>query len=78
MTINCEKTFCVVLTKGRVKLQCKLKIKGQAVKQEEQFIYMGCLLTSNGRNEKEIESGIGMTKIVFNTLRYMYTDQQAN
>ena len=56
--INCKKTECLVVTKQKVVPVCNIKIHGDILKQVEGFNYLGSLITSDGRCDREIKRRI--------------------
>ena len=54
LEINCKKTFCMVVSKERQPPTCNLICNGTGIEQVNSFNYLGSMLTSDGRCEKEI------------------------
>ena len=44
--------------------QCVLQVNGAALKQVEKFKYLGAAFTSDGRQDKELNTRIGKTSLV--------------
>ena len=68
LDINCKKTFCMVVSKERQPPTCNLICNGTGIEQVNSFNYLGSMLTSDGRCEKEIRRRIGMAKTSFNQM----------
>ena len=62
LKINIKKTFCMVIAKSKVTPTCRIKLNGNEIKQVMQFKYLGSMITSDGKCEKDITSRIGMAK----------------
>ena len=55
MSINVNKTECLVFTKLETIPRLTLFLKGNSVKQTEHFRYLGSLISSKGRSTNEIK-----------------------
>ena len=64
MRINKTKTKVMKIGKGEFE-QLQIKIDGTTLEQVHQFRYLGCLLTEDGRCEKEVRTRIAMAKDAF-------------
>ena len=76
MEINCKKTFCMVVSKERQPPTCNLICNGTGIEQVNSFNYLGSMLTSDGRCEKEIRRRIGMAKTSFNQMSPVLKDRK--
>ena len=74
--INCRKTFCMVVSKERQPPTCNLICNGTGIEQVNSFNYLGSMLTSDGRCEKEIRRRIGMAKTSFNQMSPVLKDHK--
>ena len=76
LEINCRKTFCMVVSKERQPPTCNLICNGTGIEQVNSFNYLGSMLTSDGRCEKEIRRRIGMAKTSFNQMSPVLRDRK--
>ena len=76
LEINCKKTFCMVVSKERQPPTCNLICNGTGIEQVNSFNYLGSMLTSDGRCEKEIRRRIGMAKTSFNQMSPVLKDRK--
>ena len=70
MSINVNKTECLVVTKLETVPSLTLSLKRNSIKQTEHFRYLGSLISSNGRCANETKR-IALTKQAFIDLRYI-------
>ena len=66
--INTAKTE--VLHLSRNPDQCVLQVNGTTLKQVEKFKYLGVAFTSDGRQDKELDTRIGKANAVIRALHY--------
>ena len=76
LEINCKKTFCMVVSKEEVPPVCNITCDGTSIQQVNTFNYLGSMLTSDGRCEKEIRRRIGMAKTSFNQMSAIFKDRK--
>ena len=57
--LNCAKSFSMVFSKSITTPTCHIDVHGNILEQVQSFIYLGSLLSSDARCEKEISSRIG-------------------
>ena len=76
LEINCKKTFCMVVSKERQPPTCNLICKGTGIEQVNSFNYLGSMLTSDGRCEKEIRRRIEIAKTSFNQMSPVLKDRK--
>ena len=76
LEINCKKTFCMVVSKERQPPTCNLICNGTGIEQVNSFNYLGSMLTSDGRCEKEIRRRIEMAKTSFNRMSPVLKDRK--
>ena len=62
MEVNVKKTECMVMTKKESIPECTITIKGEMVKQANNFIYLGSNITSDGRCVTEVKCRIAQAK----------------
>ena len=55
MSINIKKTKVMVVTKKEVTPKAKITIEGRAIEQVKKFIYLGHLITENGKCDSDIK-----------------------
>ncbi|KAG1661412.1 hypothetical protein GQR58_021438 [Nymphon striatum] len=53
LTINDDKTKCMVISKTPQKPKCHIKVGNIKIKETESFSYLGSLVTSDGKCKKE-------------------------
>ena len=71
MSINVNKTECLVVTNLETVPRLTLFLKGNLINQTEHFRYLGSLISSNGRSTNEIKRRIVLTKQAFIDLGYI-------
>ena len=62
LSINLQKTECMVVSKRESAPACEFEIGNKPVKQVESFIYLGTRIHQDGRCIQEIERRIAMAK----------------
>ena len=67
LNINRKKTICMVIRKGNI-LSCELYIDDIKINQVDEFIYLGSLITDNGKCDDEIKRRIALAKDAFKRL----------
>ena len=65
MEVNVKKTECMVMTKKESVPECTITIKGEMVKQVNNFKYLGSNITSDGRCVTEVKCRIAQAKRAF-------------
>ena len=75
LKINTKKTFCMVITKYKDIPKCNLLLNGLKITQINQFKYLGSIITSDGKSEKDIITRIGMAKSAFMDLKKILTNK---
>ena len=76
MSINVNKTECLVVTKPETVPRLTLFLKGNSIKQTEHFRYLGSLISKNGRSTNEIKRRIVLAKQAFIDLRYILRNKK--
>ena len=76
MSINVNKTECLVVTKLETVQRLTLFLKGNSIKQTEHFRYLGSLISSNGRSTNEIKRRIVLAKQAFIDLGYILRNKK--
>ena len=62
------------VTKKRERLPVSITLAGESLKQVATFMYLGSVLSEDGRCESEIRARIGMAKVTFGKLRKLLTN----
>ena len=75
MSINIKKTKVMVVTKKQVTPNAKITIEGRAIEQVKKFIYLGHLITENGKCDSEINRRIEIARAAFNNISKVITSQ---
>ena len=65
MEVNVKKTECMVMTKKESVPECRITIKGEMVKQVNNFKYLESKITSDGRCVIEVKCRIAQAKRAF-------------
>ena len=65
MEVNVKKTECMMMTKKENVPECRITIKGEMVKQVNNFEYLGSNITSDGRCVTEVMCHIAQAKRAF-------------
>ena len=68
LSINPKKTECMVISKSHVIPVCNIFLDNIQIKQVNRFVYLGSLITSDGKCDEEIKRRIGMAKDAFNKM----------
>ena len=65
MEVNVKKTKCMVMTKKESVPECRIAVKGEMIKQVNNFKYLGSNITSDGRCVTEVKCRIAQAKRAF-------------
>ena len=65
MEVNLKKTECMMMTKKENVPECRITIKGEMIKQVNNFKYLGSNITSDGRCVIEMKCRIAQAKPAF-------------
>ena len=76
LELNCKKTEVMVVSRKADTLKCNIFINGTPLKQCESFKYLGSLISSDGRNSKELSSRIGQAKMCFQKMKSILSNTQ--
>jgi len=76
LDINIEKTKTMVISKTKEETLLNIRIDGESLKQVSSFVYLGHIITEDGRCETEIKKRIGMAKNIFSNMRRIITARQ--
>ena len=69
LSINCEKTECLVVSKQKTRPTCNVTINNEKIKQVDKFEYLGSLITSDAKCDQEINRRIGMAKVALQKMK---------
>ena len=58
--LNSAKSFTVVFSKSEERPTCKITVHGNTLEQVDRFVYLGSLVTSDGRCEQDIRQIIAI------------------
>lgn len=72
LTINCQKTKAMVISKSAEKPHCQLRIGTELIQEEEHFTYLGSEITTDTRCQKDIRKRITIAKSKFNDMRSIF------
>ena len=78
MKMNAKKTFTMVITSSQQKPSINIKIDGNAIKQVSKFVYLGHMLTDDGKCEHEIKRRIELARAAFRKLNNVLTCRRLN
>ena len=80
LSINLSKTKILVASKKDDPPKCNITLNRNEttskIKQVNEFEYLGSLITSDGRSEKEIKRRIGIAKSSFNNMKNILTNRK--
>ena len=76
MSINANKTECLLVTKLQTVPRLTLFLKENSIKPTEHFRYLGSLISSNGRSTNEIKRRIVLAKQAFIDLGYILCNKK--
>ena len=68
MRINVKKTKTMVISRTQG-LSCKLVLNGKEIEQVRSFVYLGQMITENGKNEQEVIRRIAIGRNTFERLK---------
>lgn len=74
MKMNIKKTKTMVISKKKELPNVKIQLDGQAVEQVHKFVYLGELITENGKCEEEIRRRIEIARKSFSKMRTILTN----
>ena len=60
--LNSAKSFTRVCSKSEVRYTCKITVHGNTLEQDDRFVYLGSLLTSEGSCEQDVRQRIAIEK----------------
>ncbi|KAG1683509.1 Serine/threonine-protein kinase MRCK alpha [Nymphon striatum] len=75
MTMNVEKTKSMVISKVLPVPIINIMLETEAIKQTSSMVYLGHMVTEDGKNETEIKRRIGIAKDAFNNMENILTSR---
>ena len=69
MKMNVKKTKTMVVSRKADPPHVKINIEGQTIEQVSRFMYLGQLITEDGRCDEEIKRRIGQARSAFNNMK---------
>src|SRR5437870_6894682 len=72
LSINIKKTESMVISKYENNRDSRITLKGNSIKQVENFKYFGTWVTNDGKCDKEIKTRITMAKETFYKLNHIF------
>lgn len=76
MSINVDKSKTMVITRyGKENIQVDITVDGKRLQQVDAFIYLGQLVTADGKCEGEIRRRMGIARTVFLNMREVLTSR---
>ncbi|KAG1669601.1 NADPH oxidase 5 [Nymphon striatum] len=75
MTMNVEKTKSMVISKVLPVPRINIMLETEAIKQTSSMVYLGHMVTEDGKNETEIKRRIGIAKDAFNNMANILTSR---
>src|SRR5438552_16407080 len=75
LSINQKKTECIVVSKKQNVMDSGITLKGNPIKQVENFKYLGTWITNDGKCDEEIKSRIAMAKDTFCKLTNIFLNR---
>jgi hypothetical protein len=72
LSINLKKTECMIISKYENVSDSGITLKGNQIKQVENFKYLGTWITNDGKCDKEIKARIAMAKETFYKLTNIF------
>ena len=76
MEVNVKKTECMVMSKKISVPECRITIKGEMVKQVNNFKYLGSNIISDGRCVTEVKCRVAQAKRAFVELDNILTNKK--
>lgn len=74
LELNCSKTEVMVISRKAATPKCNIQINGKALKQVDKYVYLGTIITSDGRCSNEIRARIAKAKSTFNSMKKILTN----
>ena len=78
MKINIKKTKAMVVSKKPNSQKINIAIDGQHIEQVTSYVYLGSLITEDGRSEKEIKRRIMIARSTFTNMRTLLSCRGIN
>ncbi|RUS72821.1 hypothetical protein EGW08_019414 [Elysia chlorotica] len=75
LLMNVKKTKVMVISKKEPP-KAEIKVKGKSIEQIDQFVYLGQLITTDGRSDSEIKRRITIAKNAFSKYSQILTNKR--
>ena len=76
LKINIKKTEVVVVSKNSEPPNCNILINNEVIKQSNNFVYLGSMMTQDGRSKQEIQRRILIAKNAFKNMKNLLTNNR--
>ena len=76
LKINIKKTEVVVVSKNPEPPNCNITINNERIKQSNNFVYLGSMMTQDGRSKQEIQRRILIAKNAFKNMKNLLTNNR--
>ena len=78
LRINAAKTKCMVISRDQACPVMNLKVGDRSIDNVNEFIYLGSLITNDGRSDTEVRRRIAIAKTSFLKMRRLLSNRQIN
>ncbi|CAK1597415.1 unnamed protein product [Parnassius mnemosyne] len=78
MKVNRSKTKVMVFEREESKTICEIRIEGELVEQVDEFVYLGCVFSRDGRYDKDIERRVNAGNRVNGALHSIVKSQNVS
>ena len=76
LRINIKKTEVVVASKNPEPPNCNILINNERIKQSDHFVYLGSMVTQDGRSKQETQRRILLAKNAFKNMKNLLTNSR--
>ena len=73
LKINDKKTCCMVISTEKIARSCNIKMYVKHIKQVESFTFLGDLVTSDVKNDKDISKRTAIANRAFQNMRQLFS-----
>ncbi|CAG4947225.1 unnamed protein product [Parnassius apollo] len=78
MKVNASKTKVMVFEREENKTVCEIRIEGELIEQVDEFVYLGCIFSRDGRYDKDIERRVNAGNRVNGALHSIVKNQNVS
>lgn len=78
LRINVKKTKCMIVSKNKTKRNITITVNGEKIEQVDEFVYLGALITTDGRCEAELRRRIAIAKATFHQMSKVFCNRNIN